>query len=121
MIFAIGLIIAVIVLASENKSLRKQLESYRKILQEHGLLKNGIIVQDNNVKEESKPTNQIIKEEKKVIEKPIIETKPKYSDKEIKNSSILIVGSILVVLSALIFLTTTWDVTNNIVKTMIQR
>ena len=118
MIFAIGLIIAVIVLASENKSLRKQLESYRKILQEHGLLKNGIIVQDNNVKEESKPTNQIIKEEKKVIEKPIIETKPKYSDKEIKNSSILIVGSILVVLSALIFLTTTWDVTNNIVKTM---
>ena len=44
MIFAIGLIIAVIVLASENKSLRKQLESYRKILQEHGLLKNGIIV-----------------------------------------------------------------------------
>ena len=42
---------------------------------------------------------------------------PKYTDKEIKNSLILIIGSCLLVLSAILFLTTTWSSTPNIIKT----
>ena len=44
---------------------------------------------------------------------------PKYTDKEIKNSLILIVGSVLIILSAILFLTTTWNFTHNIFKTLI--
>ena len=43
--------------------------------------------------------------------------KEKPTDKEIKNSSILIVGSLLVVFASIIFLTSTWNVIHNIVKT----
>ncbi len=47
------------------------------------------------------------------IEKP---TSKKYSDKEIKNNLILITGSVLLILSAILFLTTTWNITNNVLK-----
>ena len=40
----------------------------------------------------------------------------KYTDKEIKNSLILIIGSVLVVLASIIFLTSTWNVIHNVVK-----
>ena len=43
--------------------------------------------------------------------------KEKYTDKEIKNSLILVTGSILIVLAAIAFLTSTWNITHNIVKT----
>lgn len=43
----------------------------------------------------------------------------KRDEKEIKNSFILIVGSILIVLSAIIFLATTWNVVDNMVKTFV--
>jgi len=41
----------------------------------------------------------------------------KYTDKEIKNSLMMITGAILIVLAAIIFLTSTWSVTHNIIKT----
>ena len=43
--------------------------------------------------------------------------KEKYTDKEIKNSLIMITGAILIVLAAIIFLTSTWNITHNIIKT----
>ena len=48
-----------------------------------------------------------------------VKTKPKYTDKEVKNSLILITGSVLVIISALLFLTTTWNITNSIIKTLL--
>ena len=53
------------------------------------------------------------------INQNVIKSKPKYTDKEVKNSLILITGSVLVIISALLFLTTTWSFTNNIIKTFL--
>ncbi len=47
------------------------------------------------------------------------EVKVVHSDKELKNNLILITGSILLIISALLFLTTTWNYTNGIFKIMI--
>ena len=49
----------------------------------------------------------------------VVVKKKNYTDKEVKNTLILITGSVLLVLSALLFLTTTWNVTNAIFKTLI--
>jgi len=43
----------------------------------------------------------------------------KYNDTEIKNSVILSVGAILVVIAAIVFITTTWDTTLDIIKTLV--
>ena len=57
----------------------------------------------------------------KIGEKPVIPEKPKIemSEKEIKNSTILTVGAILVIVSAIVFLTSTWNTSLDIVKTLI--
>lgn len=119
------LIIAVVVLIIKNDKLSNTVKKYEKILRDNNLLLdnnqeviniNEQIVNNNqvtNVQNIEHVNNQVIESRVTVPEKP------KYSDKEIKNSSILIVGSILVVLSALIFLMSTWDVTNNIFKTIL--
>jgi len=58
--------------------------------------------------------NQILENNTKSIT-----TKNKYTEKELKNSLILIVGSILIIISSIIFLTSTWNITHNILKTFI--
>ena len=63
----------------------------------------------------SPPKEQILAE-KKV--KPKVKVK-KYNEQEIKNTTILSVGAILVILSAIIFLTTTWNTSLNIIKTLV--
>lgn len=45
--------------------------------------------------------------------------KEKRTEKEIKNNFILITGAILIVLSAIVFLTSTWSITHNIIKTIV--
>ncbi len=103
----LSLIIAVVILAI----------NYNKLSNENIKLKE--ILRKNNLLDEiNKPVEYTFKKETPSIveNKNVIKEKPKYTDKEIKNSSILIVGSILVVLSAIIFLATTWNVTNNIFK-----
>ena len=46
-------------------------------------------------------------------------TKVKHTDKEIKNTLILTVGAILIIISAIAFLISTWNATGNFVKTLI--
>ena len=72
----------------------------------------------HNVQKEPEPTNnQSVIKENKVIKEQIPKPIPKkYNDKEIKNNFILITGSILLIISAILFLTTTWNITNNILK-----
>ena len=45
--------------------------------------------------------------------------KKKIDDKEIKNSLILITGAVLIIIAAIVFLTSTWEFTLDIVKTMV--
>ncbi len=56
-----------------------------------------------------------IKQKEKEPTKP----KEKHTEKEIKNSLILITGSILIIISAIFFLTTTWNITHNFIKTIV--
>ena len=42
-----------------------------------------------------------------------------FNEKEIKNSLLLITGSVLIIISAIVFLTTTWNVTHNFIKTFV--
>ena len=45
--------------------------------------------------------------------------KYKYTEREKKNNLILIVGSILIILSAIAFLTSTWNIVHNMIKTLV--
>ena len=50
---------------------------------------------------------------------PVSIEKKKIDDKEIKNSLILITGAVLIIIAAIVFLTSTWEFTLDIVKTMV--
>ena len=99
-------------LKEEKKELEERTSKIKKFCPQCGFDLYKKTVNNTPIQE-----NTFIIEEK---ESNIInETKPKYTDKEIKNSLILIVGSILVIISALLFLTTTWNITHNFLKTLI--
>ena len=61
-----------------------------------------------------RPTQNIVNNNVEVKKEKV-----KKSDKEIKNTWILIIGSILVIFASIVFLTSTWNVAHNIVKTAI--
>ena len=60
--------------------------------------------------------DKIVIENKEVT--PVV-IKPKRNEKEIKNNFILITGAVLVILSAILFLATTWSTSTNYLKTLI--
>ena len=114
-------------LNDEKKIVKRQEEKIRqleKMLKE----KEGINV--NQIKQ--KQENVVINNEKQNIEqkqqvttineKSYIEEKSYLEDNNIddlKNNAILITGSIFIVLAAIIFLTSTWSIIPNIIKTII--
>lgn len=121
-LIVIAMIAVIVILVTKNKDLKKENENFklrevRKIsfcpkcgFNFGGQLVNfcpncghSFIIKTNVVNQNHYKKEEIIK--------------PKPTDKEIKNSSILIVGSLLVVLASIIFLTSTWNVTHNIIKT----
>ena len=57
--------------------------------------------------------NLEVRTTKKIVEKP------KMTDQEVKNNIILITGSILIVLAAIIYLTSSWSMTSNILKCIV--
>jgi len=118
------MIIIIICLINKNKNLQNENENHKNNninfcpncgfnLKEN---KNNQILSNNN-------NNIIIQYNNHTIENKIdnntINIKKKYTEKEIKNNLILIVGSILIILSAIIFLTSTWNIVHNLVKTII--
>ena len=111
----IGLIIAVIILAIKNSEYRKELLKRKNERNINFCPHCGYNI--NNIaykKIENKPVmmqNNLVQNNNVSIQK--------HTDKEIKNSLILIIGSVLIVLSAILFLTTTWNITHNVFKTMI--
>ena len=111
-------------LKTENQKLKNQLakQETRKIEKtekELNLKEEDSNIDKTSIKEtivEESPKNTEIYTEKVV--KPKVKAK-KYNDQEIKNTTILSVGAILVILSAIIFLTTTWNTSLNIIKTFV--
>lgn len=110
-------------LKTENRSLKNQLAKQKEktLLLEAEMNMNSV---DITTKEEPN-TVQIDKEKiesSEIFTEKKVETKvkdKKYSDQELKNTLILSVGAILVILSAIIFLTTTWNTSLNIIKTLV--
>ena len=78
-----------------------------------------------NIKSKSQEqiqNNKEVSEKKEVLSQqniPPLIKKKQYNEKEIKNTTILSVGAILVILSAIVFLATTWNTSINTTKTLI--
>ena len=112
------LVIVLFALLKQNMDLSKQIDKLKKEKEEKK--DNEIIYCPScgyNLKDKKDP----IKNNSPNLSnnKTITPIQQKYTDKEIKNSTILIVGSILILLSSIIYLTTTWNITHNIFKTFI--
>lgn len=106
-------------LNNENSELKKRLSNIDNFCPNCGWALNKNII-NNNFNSQVNYNNQInnnivVNNYNQVIDKE----KSKLNSKEIKNSLILISGSILIILSAIIFLTSTWSVTHNFFKTII--
>ena len=104
----IGIIIILIVIISDkNKELNK-------LKKENNLLHINIKNMATILNEKNKSKQEIIPDIKQQQEE-VLETKTIPKEKD-RNNLILITGSILIVLAAILFLTSTWNVLPNIVK-----
>lgn len=129
--FFIGLIVAVIILASENNKLKdennklkKELSKYRNNSQDENekineklyntaqATKNSTV--SNNINTSIRTTANI---QNRVSQRQV--KKQKMTKEQSKNVMILISGAIFIILSAIVFLMSTWNVIPNIIKTMV--
>ena len=116
----IVLIIVLIIIASENGKLKQEIKK----------LKNNKIYnycpkcghQLNEIKKQVNNQQKAIIEKSTVIvdnNKEIKQAKPKLNESEVKNNIILITGSILIILAAVIYLTSSWSTSSNILKCLL--
>lgn len=90
----------------ENKNLKVQLELYKK---------GEVFNLQQEIKTEIKTETKVISEKERIE----IIKKKEIKDKEIKNTCILLVGAMLIIMAAIVFLMSTWSVINNIFKTAV--
>lgn len=120
------LIIAVILLVLENDKKNKEIFSLRRQVEN----KNNINFCPKCGYDLNKETNKItqiktetnsttINIDKTTVNEEISHIEKKYENTEIKNSWILITGAILIILSAVVFLTATWNITHSFIKTIV--
>lgn len=106
-------------LEKENKLLKKELHKVREVLSK----------QNNNNEIKNQPVQQNIannhKNENLVDKQKILERLEKNKEdvereeRERKNTGILIAGALLIVLAAIVFLMSTWNIISNVIKTII--
>lgn len=145
-IICIALAIIVVIVTTKNSDLKEQNNALKKEIQKlkdiikkleiskttfsesYEKSKTNIIGEDNILSKEAIEKNNIYENKTaelraKTYEKEDIrisdETSTKYDRSSNKNTAILITGAILIVLSAIVFLTSTWNVIPNILKTMV--
>lgn len=110
-------------LERENRDLKRKLLEYqsntvteRKVetinVQSQTTVKTRQIIPDGTSNVEPR---KVLSEE----EKQALKQKRERSEKEKKNTTILITGSILIVLAAIVFLMSTWNTISNIIKTLV--
>ena len=121
------LIIIIIVLAIKYNDLKIELENLKRINNNNSSDSNndnnycpncGFDLRGNKYPEPIKMVNNNMISPPPVI---VPNSKPKneMSEKEIKNSTILVTGAILILIAAIVFLTSTWNTTLDLVKTFI--
>lgn len=107
----VAIIVVVIIILSNKKNDQQNIQRIVNFCPKCGFYFQNIQSAVNFCPKCGHTFNQNIK-----LNKPL---KEKHTDKEIKNSLIMITGAILIILSAIIFLTSTWHITNNIIKTCV--
>ena len=121
MLMFIFLVVLLIIVIEKNSKLTKELKKQEKIISfcpKCGYDLYGK-TQNFNVHSTNQMQSNIDMPKMNIIEKEQKELKNKMSEKEIKNNSILIVGSVLIILSSIIFLSSTWTITNEFIKLLI--
>lgn len=108
MLYLIVLIILLVIISNKNKQI-KELEKEILLLKQK--LKDTTLNLSENI-----PTDNV--SVTNVIKKPVSQ-KTEKNDLEKKNTSILITGSILIILAAIVFLTTAWHSISDILKTIV--
>ena len=137
LILTVVLIVVIVVslnkrndLKNENEQLRRELERWKKTVRE---LKeaNGVAEVAQKQEAANEPRVSVEKVEKSYAnevvqkahyseaEKHEIENKNEYENRRKKNTSILISGAILIVLAAIVFLTSTWNTIPDLLKTIV--
>lgn len=118
------LIIVLVIVIVQNNDLKKENDllkrNQKKFCPKCGtsLIDNQTVqvnqpVQNQPVQSSPVQVNQTAPVKKEVVQKP------KMTEEEVKNNVILITGSILIILAAVIYLTSSWMVTSNILKCII--
>lgn len=118
-------------LLEENRKLKEKLEANNEIIAKKEIPKEQIIQQETK-QEKQQALEQYIKEQKeqqqalsqRFIEEPKQQQereneKKARKEKEQKNIAILVTGAICIVLSAIVFLMSTWNTIPNILKTVV--
>lgn len=125
-LLGIVLVILIIIIIKKEKDIEK-------LLKENIELKMKIKYLKEKIKEENDDTriNELIKEtnQKSMLKsqdiqelkynEPVDFVKQEINKKEQKNVMILITGAVCIVLSAIVFLMSTWGITSNILKTIV--
>ena len=123
------LFILLIIAFNDNNNLRKEIEELKKLSSVSSSIEPPVEEETTEVKRNYCPrcgeklTNDTKCDSCGFVfgEKitPIIKPNKKKNPEEQKNNAILITGSILIILSAIIFLTTTWNTSENYLKTLV--
>ena len=120
------LVFIIVVLALRNYYLKERIDELNKEISNYPKFCGNCgskIQEDTPVKQEEVEEDEgkidirdyIKKEEEVIVETPKpVKKESQYTDTEIKNSLILIIGSCLLVLAAILFLATTWSVTRHL-------
>ena len=122
------LIIIIIVLVVNNNNLKNDIELLKNRINTLNNQNNGVnycpkcgfdIRSNFTLKRTNNNSTNIqpVLPEKEIVK--TINKKPEMSEREIKNSTILTVGAILIIIAAIVFLTSTWNTSLDIVKTLI--
>ena len=131
LIAIIGLLIAVIILAINNGTLNKQVKELKKRLKEYengeykenvntnqiATEQNRVSVNNNPIESNASINKQVAPSNYQSVKTETVKAK-KSNDGSSKNILILISGSILIVLSAIVFLVTTWNTIPDAIKTI---
>ena len=118
-------IVIIIVLINKNNSLKDELDHRGNFCP-----KCGFDLRTKPNHDTSHSTSEVLEKKEEVpasqnvearvnTPTPVSVEKKKIDDKEIKNSLILITGAVLIIIAAIVFLTSTWEFTLDIVKTMV--
>ena len=105
-------------LQKENKELKAKLANLADL---DKVTVSERAIKENNVQVKTVETKKIIEPKVELSEEEKLERKLKKErqERETKNTTILIVGAILIVLAAIVFLMSTWNTVSNVIKTVV--